>query len=33
MLQRWLSQSPRQEGFHGVATTEAPSAGTIKGRL
>ena len=33
MLQRWLGQSPRQEGFDGVATAQALSAGSIKSRL
>ena len=33
MLQRWLGQSHRQEGFNGVATAQALSAGSIKSRL
>lgn len=34
MLQCWLNQSPRQEGFHGVATAEASSpGGTMTSRL
>jgi hypothetical protein len=34
MLQCWFNQSPRQEGFHGVATAEASSpGGTMASRL
>jgi hypothetical protein len=33
MLQRWRNQSPHQESFHGVATTEAASARTPMARL
>ena len=33
MLRRWLRQSPRQEGFNGEATAQAPSANVAKGRL
>jgi hypothetical protein len=33
MLQRWLSQSPRQEGFNGVATAQVLSRSAIKSRL
>jgi hypothetical protein len=33
MLQRWRDQSPHQESFHGVATTEAASPRTAMARL
>lgn len=33
MLQRWLSQSPRQEGFNGIASAEALSGDAIKSHL
>jgi hypothetical protein len=33
MLQRWLSQSPRQEGFNGVATAQVLSRSATKSRL
>jgi hypothetical protein len=33
MLQRWLSQSPRQEGFNGVATAQALSRSATKSQL
>jgi hypothetical protein len=33
MLQRWLGQSPRQEGFNGVATAQALSRGATKSHL
>lgn len=33
MLQRWLSQSPRQEGFNGVATAQILSRSATKSQL
>ena len=33
MLQRWLGQSPCQEGFHGVATAQALPRSATKSRL
>ena len=33
MLQRWFSQSPRQEGFNGVATAQALSRSATKSQL